>query len=57
MTYYIHFYKRNTSALSEKHGYKAKEEARKELRKNGFSSKDGEIWERLDYLARIKVEK
>ena len=55
--YYIHFYSRQSGGLSKKHGYKSTRDAERDLRQNGFENRGSGVWERADYIARIKEEK
>ncbi len=53
--YYIHFYNRNKGTNSKKTGYRTKEDAQSDLRKNGFHPNGGSnVWESETFIARIK---
>lgn len=55
--YYIQFYSRKTGALSKKTGYRTLRDAEADLKKNHFADAGGMVWDRADYIARIREEK
>lgn len=54
--FYIHFYNRSKGTTAKKNGYKTKQEAERELRRNGFYPAGDDVWDSAGFIARIKEE-
>lgn len=56
MTWQIVFYNRDTGNISRKHGYKRRQAAAFDLRKNGFTEDSSGVWVTEGWLAKIRED-